>query len=99
MYKFNPSILFYTAGMWFGVMFAILVELVPKNVRATAVTVTLFIINNIGGNIPVAIDPLKNAIGFRRALAIMYSGSLFLCKLRIPRSRITEQCVRDDFMQ
>lgn len=62
--------------MWFGVMYAILVELVPANFRSTAVGVALFVINNVGGNLPIVVDPLAAATDYRTAIAILYPGAL-----------------------
>lgn len=66
--------------MWFGVMFAILVELVPSNIRSKAVAVVLFCINNVGGNTPVIVDPIANRTSYRTAIIILYPGSLFISK-------------------
>lgn len=66
----------YLAEMWFGVMFAILVELVPARIRSTALGIALFIINNVGGNLPIIVDPLSSLVGFRGALLILYPGAL-----------------------
>ena len=62
--------------MWFGVMFAILVELVPLKLRSTAVGVALFVINNAGGNLPVLVAPISSALDLRSAIAILYPGAL-----------------------
>ncbi|CAL8071526.1 unnamed protein product [Orchesella dallaii] len=75
-----------TSEMWFGVMYAILVELVPANYRSTAVGLALFVINNVGGNLPIVVDPLSSVTDYRTAIAILYPGALltssilfFLC--------------------
>lgn len=67
--------------MWFGVMYAILVELVPANFRSTAIGVALFVINNVGGNLPIVVDPLAAATDYRTSLAIMYGGAILTSKL------------------
>lgn len=66
--------------MWFGVMFAILVELVPANIRSKAVAIVLFCINNVGGNTPVIVDPIANATTYRTAIIILYPGALITSK-------------------
>lgn len=60
--------------MWFGIVFAILVEIVPLSVRSTTVGVFLFVMNNVGGNLPILVDPVSKAIGYREAIMIFYAG-------------------------
>ncbi|XP_071948158.1 protein spinster homolog 1-like [Antedon mediterranea] len=60
--------------MWVGVTLAVVVELVPSSNRASAVAVYLFIISNIGGNMPLLVPPLKDATNFRFALLLLYPG-------------------------
>ncbi|XP_050708531.1 sphingosine-1-phosphate transporter SPNS2-like isoform X2 [Eriocheir sinensis] len=62
------------AEMWLGVLFAVLLELVPGKVQSTALAVFLFVMNNVGGNLPVVVDPLTNLLSYRTALLIMYPG-------------------------
>ena len=64
-----------TAEMWFGIVFAILVEIVPVKVRSTTVGVFLFVMNNIGGNLPILVDPVSKVIGYRESLYIFYGGA------------------------
>ncbi|ELU06601.1 hypothetical protein CAPTEDRAFT_220111 [Capitella teleta] len=69
--------------MWVSVCLAVAVELVPSTLTTSAVAIYLFIITNIGGNMPLLVPPLKNAFmsaGFspvdalRAALYILYPG-------------------------
>lgn len=62
----------FTAEMWFGILFAILVEIVPLHVRSTTVGIFLFVMNNIGGNLPIAVEPVSKSIGYRESLYIFY---------------------------
>lgn len=62
------------AEMWFGILFAILVEIVPLSVRSTTVGVFLFVMNNIGGNLPILVEPVRKASSYRHSLAIFYAG-------------------------
>ncbi|XP_045478434.1 probable sugar efflux transporter [Harmonia axyridis] len=62
------------AEMWFGILFAILVEIVPLKVRSTTVGLFLFFMNNIGGNLPILVEPVSKAIGYRESLYIFYAG-------------------------
>ncbi|CAK1590572.1 unnamed protein product [Parnassius mnemosyne] len=68
------AISYFFAEMWFGIVFAILVEIVPLSVRSTTVGVFLFVMNNIGGNLPILVDPVSKAIGYREAIMIFYAG-------------------------
>uniref|UniRef100_T1HDM6 Uncharacterized protein n=3 Tax=Rhodnius prolixus TaxID=13249 RepID=T1HDM6_RHOPR len=63
------------AEMWFGILFAVLVEIVPLAVRSTTVGVFLFVMNNIGGNLPILMEPVRKATSFSHALAIFYAGA------------------------
>merc|ERR1712071_28218 len=66
------------AEMWMGVLFAILIELVPVKVCSVIVGIFLFVMNNIGGNFPVVVNPIKDSIGYRQALFIFYPGGYLL---------------------
>lgn len=60
--------------MWFGIVFAIMVEIVPLSVRSTTVGVFLFVMNNVGGNLPILVDPVSKIIGYRESIYIFYAG-------------------------
>ncbi|XP_046379348.2 MFS-type efflux pump MSMEG_3705-like [Haliotis rufescens] len=65
--------------MWVGVTLAVLVELVPSNVRAGAVAVYLFIISNVGGNVPLLVPYIQSSFearGFTKVQALR--GSLYI---------------------
>ena len=47
--------------MWIGITLAIVVELIPSSVRTSAVAVYLFIISNIGGNMPLLVPPIQQS--------------------------------------
>ncbi|XP_030747612.1 uncharacterized protein LOC115876069 [Sitophilus oryzae] len=68
------GISYFFAEMWFGILFAILVEIVPLHLRSTTVGLFLFVMNNIGGNLPIAVEPVSKAIGYRESLYIFYVG-------------------------
>ncbi|CAG2058929.1 unnamed protein product, partial [Timema podura] len=74
------GISYFFAEMWFGIVFAILVEIIPLSMRSTAVGVFLFVMNNIGGNLPILVDPISKMIGYREALYIFYVGAYLLSK-------------------
>ncbi|KAK9497188.1 hypothetical protein O3M35_004553 [Rhynocoris fuscipes] len=66
------------AEMWFGILFAVLVEIVPLAVRSTTVGVFLFVMNNIGGNLPILMEPVRKATSFSHSLAIFYAGAYLI---------------------
>lgn len=68
------------AEMWFGILFAIVVEIVPLNLRSTTIGVFLFVMNNIGGNLPILVEPIRVTIGFRESLYIFYAGAYGVSK-------------------
>ncbi|XP_067015367.1 probable sulfoacetate transporter SauU [Anabrus simplex] len=72
------GISYFFAEMWFGIVFAILVEIVPLSVRSTTVGIFLFVMNNIGGNLPILVEPVSKAIGYRESLYIFYVGAYLL---------------------
>ena len=43
-------------------------------VRATCIALFLFCMNQVGGNLPVIITPLKDQLDYRSALAIVWPG-------------------------
>lgn len=73
MYVIN-IFLFFPAEMWFGIAFAVVVEIVPLQIRSTTIGLFLFVINNIGGNLPILVDPVAKAIGYRESLWIFFPG-------------------------
>jgi hypothetical protein len=61
--------------MWFGIFFAVLVEIVPPQITSTSVGIMLFMMNNVGGNLPVLVDPVAKSIGYRESIEIFYCGA------------------------
>lgn len=76
----NLGISYFFAEMWFGIVFAILVEVVPLRLRSTTVGIFLFVMNNIGGNLPILVDPVAKAYNYRVAINIFYAGFYLLSK-------------------
>ncbi|XP_026470837.1 uncharacterized protein LOC113375103 [Ctenocephalides felis] len=68
------GISYFFAEMWFGIVFAIMVEIVPLSLRSTTVGVFLFVMNNIGGNLPILVDPVSKSIGYRESISLFYAG-------------------------
>lgn len=65
---------YFFAEMWFGIVFAIVVEIVPLKLRSTTIGIFLFVMNNIGGNLPILVDPVAKSIGYRGSIMIFYAG-------------------------
>lgn len=78
----HSYLFFFTAEMWFGILFAILVESVPMSVRSTTVGAFLFWMNNFGGNVPMLVEPVRKAYDYKTALAIFYAGFYLLSEFR-----------------
>jgi len=66
------------AEMWMGILFAVMVEIVPKNLCSLVVGIFLFVMNNVGGNLPVVIDPISKSIGYRETLCLFYPGGYLM---------------------
>lgn len=74
---------YFFAEMWFGIVFAVIVEIVPLEFRSSVVGVFMFVINNVGGNLPILVDPLAKVIGYRESISIFYAGFYFISKYQI----------------
>ncbi|EDV27922.1 uncharacterized protein TRIADDRAFT_13389, partial [Trichoplax adhaerens] len=70
--------------MWIGVTLTVIVEIVPGNIRTSAIAIYLFIITNIAGLMPLLVPPLAAASNLRIALIVLFpslyvvSSGLFL---------------------
>jgi len=51
------------AETWFAILFTVIVEVVEPEIRATAIALFLFFMNQVGGNLLVVISPLQEALG------------------------------------
>lgn len=49
-------------------------EIAEVEVRSIVVGLFLFIMDNVGGNLPVVVDPVADAYGYRTALIIFFPG-------------------------
>ena len=52
----------------------VIVEIVNPDVKAVNIALFLFIMNNIGGNLPVIVAPIRDAIGYREAIYLVWPG-------------------------
>lgn len=88
---------YFFAEMWFGIVFAIVVEIVPLHVRSSTIGVFLFVMNNIGGNLPILVDPVAKAIGYRGSIMIFYAGmygiSKYICKRTSAFTNLNLYCI------
>jgi len=50
----------FVGEMWIGITLAVIVELVPIDIRTSAIALYLFIITNIGGNIQLVVPSIKD---------------------------------------
>lgn len=59
--------------MFSGICMAILVEIIPLALRSYIEGIFSFVINNIGGNLPVLVDPVAKLWGYRESLVIFHA--------------------------
>jgi len=77
---------YFFAETWFSLLFTVVVEIVPAAIRSGSVGTFLFLMNNVGGNLPMLVEPLTKVqgLGLHSTLYIMWpglvaaSGALFL---------------------
>jgi len=64
---------YFFAETWFSVLFTVIVEIVDPEVRSTCIAIFLFLMNLVGGNLPVIVAPLRNYFGdYRTALYLVW---------------------------
>ena len=65
-----------SAETWFSLLFTVLVEIVPASIRSVSIGAFLFLMNNVGGNLPLLVDPLAKipGVGLQTALYISWPG-------------------------
>jgi len=96
--------------MWIGVCVAVVIDVVPADLTASAVAIYFFVIQLIGGNINVLVTPLSDAIDFRSALLITFPGfyviaavifamclSVYTCRSRATDTSVAEDDHREDY--
>lgn len=67
--------------MWIGVCLAVVIAMAPRDITSAAVALFLFIINNLGGSMPLLVPPLEMSIGLRSAILVLFPGLYFLAAL------------------
>lgn len=78
--------------VWIGVCLAVVIELVPARMVAVAVAFFLFIINNIGGALPLLIPSLQAKINLQHTLLVLFPGSYFLAAVLFAIALIVVKC-------
>jgi len=80
---FGCLILYYFfAETWFAVLFTVIVEIVDPEVRSTCIAIFLFLMNLVGGNLPVIVSPLRTYFNdYRSALYLVWPGFLTISAL------------------
>jgi len=72
---------YFFAETWFAVLFTVIVEVVPINVRSVVIAMFLFLMNNVGGQIPLLVAPLSQKYDLRTALLAIWPGCIALCAI------------------
>ena len=64
------------AETWFAVLFTVIVEIVPADIRSSCIAFFLFFMNLVGGNLPIVVTPLRQVVfqDYRAALYLMWPG-------------------------
>lgn len=67
---------YFFAETWFSLLFTVVVETVPASIRSGCIGTFLFLMNNVGGNLPMLVDPLTKVpgLGLQSALYITWPG-------------------------
>ena len=60
--------------MWLGIAASVIVELVPADLTTSAMSVYFFIIEIIGGNMPIFVTPITGALSLKAAMLICFPG-------------------------
>ena len=83
----------YVVGeMWIGVCLAVVIEMVPRRVIPVAVAFFLFVINNIGGALPLLVPYLEMKLNLRYTLLLLFPGSYVLAAVLFSITLIVTKC-------
>ena len=66
------------AETWSGIMITIIIEIVPNEIKQACIVIFLFVINNIGGNLPILLTEIRKIMDYKEAIYLMWSGLLAL---------------------
>eukprot|EP00091_Calanus_sinicus_P014436 TRINITY_DN3197_c0_g1_i1.p1 TRINITY_DN3197_c0_g1~~TRINITY_DN3197_c0_g1_i1.p1 ORF type:complete len:463 (-),score=120.15 TRINITY_DN3197_c0_g1_i1:123-1511(-) len=71
------ALYYFCAETWFAILFTVIVEIVDPEVRSTCIAIFLFLMNLVGGNLPVIVSPLRSYFNdYRSALYLVWPGFL-----------------------
>ena len=75
-------IYYFCAETWFAILFTVIVEIVNSEIKAISIALFLFIMNNIGGNLPVIVAPIEDAIGdYQTAIYLVWPAMVGLSSI------------------
>ena len=77
----SPLLTCVPAETWFSLLFTVLVELVPASIRSLSLGTFLFLVNNLGGNLPLLVQPLAASLGLHTALYLAWPATTALSEL------------------
>ncbi len=76
---FSHAVAYLIGEMWMGVVLAVVVELVPADLAASATAVYVFVINMIGGNMNILVPPVQDSgLSLQLTLLILFPGCYLL---------------------
>lgn len=67
--------------MWIGVCLAVVIAMAPRDITSAAVALYLFVINNLGGSLPLLVPVLEMVIDLHSALLILFPGLYLLAAI------------------
>lgn len=67
-------IYYFFSETWFAVLFTVIVEIVPAEIRSACIGIFLFLMNNIGGNLPTLVAVLSKETDLKTSLYIFFPG-------------------------
>ncbi len=82
-----------SAETWFAVLFTAILEIVHPEVRSVVIGIFVFFMTNVGGNLPVLIDPLMEKTNYRTALMIFFPGLVGASKSLSGEGGKVNQCL------
>ena len=65
-------IYYFCAETWFAILFTVIVEVVKPEVKAISIALFLVSMNIVGGHLPVIVEPIKQALGYREAIVVVW---------------------------
>ena len=63
--------------------------------RSVVIAIFLFLMNNVGGQIPLAVHPLQQVFGLKKALLMIWPGCIATCKPCHPYTHYSNSEVLD----